>query len=534
MKSLLIFLTACCAFGQSQANEPTPTIHAETRVVQIELVATDSHGNPVTDLRKEDFSIRDEGKPRPIDIFTFNSRANGSETSAGTSAVTSSKPLPPHVFSNRDSKPPELSGHSTVILLDEANAWFENAAWGRQGVIGLMDKVKPDEKIAVYAIARKIGLVLIQDYTTDHALLLKNLDKYVPRDTSPCLMGPGGKALLPGDAGQPCGGGSKDGGLHEDPERASSNAHTAAALSREKEYMVKQDAENARLSLQTLAEQLALVPGRKSVFWITQGFPPKLMRDMGQIAWDKTITALNEANVAVNTVDSNELSGYLRYEGSGGILTMKQVAQETGGQAYFGRNDIDTAMAGAIEASRTSYTLGFYLPENERDNKFHALKVAANRHGLNLDYRQGYYAGNTEIPNENRSRNDLESNLLNRADATGVGITAKVEATAAAVNIRLNLDPATLSLKQTPNGWRGSVEETFVEQNESGNTLAKISVTKKFDVSRAERARFDAEGDTWSQSLPLRPGADRITIIMRDSTSSRVGSLRILLEPYPR
>ena len=385
MKSLIALLAVSVAFAQPQSNDPT--IHAETRVVQIEVLVTDSHGKPVTDLHKEDFSIVDNGKPRPIDIFTFNSGTNSPEASTPTPAPALQNPLPPHVFSNRNPGPPDLPRHSTVILLDEANAWFENTVWARQGITGLMEKVQPDEKIALLIVSRKIGLVLIQDYTTDHALLLRNLAKYTPRDTAPCMVGQGGRPKLPGEPGAPCGGGS-DRGLHEDPDRANTTAHFAAALSREKEYVVKQDAENARLSLHALAEELARVPGRKSVFWITQGFPPKLMRDMGQFAWEKTITALNKANVAVNTVDSNELSGFLRYEGSGGILTMKQVAQETGGEAYFGRNDIDTAMADAIETSRTSYTLGFYLPENERDNKFRALKVLANRHGLNLDYRQ--------------------------------------------------------------------------------------------------------------------------------------------------
>ncbi len=528
MKSFIVMAIACAAFADPQSSDQPPTIHAETRVVQIEVVVTDSHGKPIADLRKEDFAIFDNNKPRPIDIFTFNFGARSPEASPGISTTTPSKPLPPHVFSNRNPGPPDLPDHSTVILLDEANAWFENTVWARQGVTGLLDKVQPDEKIAVYVVSRKIGLVLIQDYTTDHALLLRNLEKYIPRDTSPCMTGAGGRPKLPAEAGIPCSGGS-DNGSREDAETRSAAAKVAAAIAREKEYLVKQDAENARLSLQTLAEQLALVPGRKSVFWITQGFPPKLMRDMGQFAWEKTITALNEANVAVNTVDSNELSGYVRFVGSGGVLTMKQVAEETGGEAYFGRNDIDTAMADAIASSRTSYTLGFYLPENERDNKFHALKVMANRHGLNLDYRLGFYAGDTEIPNENRSRNDLEASLISPLNSTGVGITAKVETTADTIRIRLNLDPATISLKQTPNGWHGAVEETLIEQNETGNTLAKISVTKQFDIPAARRTLFDLEGASWEESIPLRGGADKITIVARDSASSGVGSLKIPL-----
>lgn len=71
------------------------------------------------------------------------------------------------------------------------------------------------------------------------------------------------------------------------------------------------------------------------------------------------------------------------------------------------------------------------------------------------------------------------------------------------------------------------MEETLIEQNETGNTLAKISVTKQFDVPLTGRANFDAQGVAWDDSLPLRSGADRVTIIVRDTASSRVGSLKV-------
>jgi hypothetical protein len=77
---------------------------------------------------------------------------------------------------------------------------------------------------------------------------------------------------------------------------------------------------------------------------------------------------------------------------------MKEVADKTGGKAYFNRNDLDGAMAEGIGASRTIYTLRFHLPDSERDKRFHALKVKVDRPGLELFYRQGYYAGGTETP----------------------------------------------------------------------------------------------------------------------------------------
>jgi len=48
---------------------PVATLHAETRVVQVEVSVRDSHGRPVTGLSRQDFTLGDEGKSRGMDIF---------------------------------------------------------------------------------------------------------------------------------------------------------------------------------------------------------------------------------------------------------------------------------------------------------------------------------------------------------------------------------------------------------------------------------------------------------------------------------
>jgi hypothetical protein len=268
------------------------------------------------------------------------------------------------------------------------------------------------------------------------------------------------------------------------------------------------------LSLQTLAEHLALVPGRKNVFLVRGAGPPLLMHGSWQAAWDKTIAALNEANVAVNTVG--------------------ELAARTGGQTWHETYDLDTIMAAEIEASRMTYTLGFYLADNERDNKFHDLQVQVRASGLQLYCRKGYYAGNTELdPAVAIRKGELESSLLNQVDSTGVGITARVDATPGTprgkVDIRMNLDPTTLSLKEQGTGWTGRVEETFLVLDASGATLSKASDTKEFHVTRESRTSFDTQGVAWPQSLPLIPGAVKITIVVRDSKTGHVGSLTVPL-----
>jgi VWFA-related protein len=376
----LIVLGAVCG-AELPSMQDALTLRTDTRVVEIDVSVRDSKGKPVEDLNKSDFAITDDGKPRSFSIFNNNSAGHPTPAPVLTPAALPARPvLPPHTFTNIGAPPPVVQGHSTIILLDAINGWFENFAWARQGVIGMLEKVPPDEKIALYVITKE-GLATLQDYSTDRARLLDSMKKYIVRGMLPAPPGP------PESVGE---------GLTEGPPivgvgtlqiEAGDSAQTSLAqrmasmkIDRSRPAMMERAADSVRLSLKALAEKLRSQPGRKSVFWMTQGFPPKLLRGEFEAAWNKTVSELNDANVQVNTIDTNGLDGPIRYWGWGPIGTMQQLAEETGGKAYYRRNDLDVALAEGIADSRSSYTLGFYL--TEVDGKYHELKVRVDRPGM--------------------------------------------------------------------------------------------------------------------------------------------------------
>jgi hypothetical protein len=309
-------------------------------------------------------------------------------------------------------------------------------------------------------------------------------------------------------------------------------------------------AENFRLSLDTLASDLALVAGRKTVYWLSQGFPASEMygpawkqtRDWAPTPeWKKTITALNEADVAVNAVGLTR-DPYDPIDGP--ALIMRQIAEATGGQSWFrGSDDIASELAQGLEDSRTAYVLGFYLSEGDLDNRFHDLKVQVNRPGFNLSYRKGYYAGDIDLLPPPRAKGELlETVLLNQMDARDVGFSAEVDRVPAQIpgdpsgtlNLHMKLDTRTMSLTEQDSGETnsretGSVDELFIELNDRGRWLAKISDTKNFEFATANRERYDSEGVTWPIGITLAPGTVKLVIILRDTKAARVGSLTVPL-----
>jgi hypothetical protein len=51
--------------------QDAPVFRAEVGLVQIEVRATDDDGAPVTDLRREDFVLKENGKEHPVEAFQF-------------------------------------------------------------------------------------------------------------------------------------------------------------------------------------------------------------------------------------------------------------------------------------------------------------------------------------------------------------------------------------------------------------------------------------------------------------------------------
>src|SRR5258708_39706252 len=104
----VIAILLAASYGAAQA----PVFRTSTRLVQVNVVVHDSHGQPVSDLKKEDFTIDEQGKPQQIRFFSMAS-ADG--------PTASSAALLPHVFSNVFAEHADAPTSVTVVLLDLLN-----------------------------------------------------------------------------------------------------------------------------------------------------------------------------------------------------------------------------------------------------------------------------------------------------------------------------------------------------------------------------------------------------------------------------
>lgn len=154
--------TAAPLFGQTQnpkpSGPPPPVIRATTRLIQVDVVVQNEKGEPVEDLKQEDFSILDQGKPQQVALFSARS---------ATSRERSQLPvLPPRLFSNRLGETGQQAPHSvTVILFDTVNTSISDIPYAREQVIRFLSpgdarrkfieavKLHPGDAVAVRIVA---------------------------------------------------------------------------------------------------------------------------------------------------------------------------------------------------------------------------------------------------------------------------------------------------------------------------------------------------------------------------------------------
>ena len=85
------FLILILAAGVLCAQNEAPTFRTTTRLVEFTIVALDSHGNAVADLKKNELEVMEKGHRRDIAFFRFE----GAESTARPQS------LPAGLFSNR-------------------------------------------------------------------------------------------------------------------------------------------------------------------------------------------------------------------------------------------------------------------------------------------------------------------------------------------------------------------------------------------------------------------------------------------------
>lgn len=517
------------------ATQPPPVLlRSTTRLVQVSVVVHNRKGEPVSDLKKEDFAVTEKGKPQQISVFSVTSTERLS-----TPAVK----LPSNIFSNRIDQRSGVPNSVTVILLDSLNTQWSDQVYAKQQVIKFLQQIQPEDRVAIYTLGR--GLTILHDYTTDSTALLNALARY------------NGQNIPDLAASEP----------QTDQLSADDQLGIGALFDThvESDFFTTSRVLNTLKALEVIANHLSSLPGRKNLIWVSGGFPLSIGMDeipsidspvREQRAFfdetEATIRALNNASIAVYPVDARGLvvGGNFSAAVRGSVSripppvslkptvpnldTMEELASRTGGRAAYNTNDLKNAVRKAMEDAKVTYTLGYYPSEVSLDGRFHDIKVKVDRPGLNVRYRKGYFALAEASQDDKTRKAEMRNAVWSPLDATAVAVNARVDLLNKpqpnTLNVFVQVDPVNLTLTQNGDRWTGTVDLVFVQKDEHGKDFGTgLADTINLNLTKDTYLRMLKTGIIYQRQFPREERAKTLRIVARDTPSGSVGSLSIPL-----
>ncbi len=551
---------------QQSPSESATVIRAETRLVQLDVVVTDSSGHPPKDhLSEKDFTILEDGKPQKVSFFSFQ-QLEGQEKRE----LPQPPRLPPHVATNR----PEYRhsvGPPVILLLDGINTPVENQIVVRQQMLKFMaDHFDPHMRIAVFLLGNE--LTVLQDFTSDPTLLTAAMQKYRSQGSAAGRMGGTDIQLQPPTSGGSVGpqaaarGGAGGSGSESLPGISSKllrfekevNANTL-------EMRIAHTAD----ALSGIARYLAGFPGRKVVIWFSASFPLNLSVvdpedfDVYRSYADRvrnTTNLLSDAQVAIYTVDARGLVGSVvadpsdtgRDEYGRMALTVDEhmranrketferfnkedsltkVAQETGGRAFLNTNDFDRAIVESVRDSSTFYQIGYYPTHKQWDGKFHTIKVKVAADGLVVRHRRGYYATD---PEKWRKSSEGEMNAALEKDIVSTGVLfyarAMPPSANADVKVEFLVDPHTITFETQSENQHECNLEFQIQAFTLEGKLVKAQVQQAEAPLKPETYdRIQKSGLPMPVSIKLAPGQYMLHLGVRDNRTGQFGTSELPL-----
>jgi len=386
---------------------PQQAIKVQSQLVVVDVTVTDGHGRPVTDLRRSDFQVFENGKSQRMIAFqshSFKSRAPEPRPEPKSPAQVQNG-----VFSNIDARSHSPSVPSlNIILFDELNSSFESQKFGRQQLIKFLKSLPPGQPTALFELRE--SLKVMTSFSTDPSQLVAAAEKLVPYRSGWFVSNEEAgsevsrRALL-----------SRMGrGMPPPPD-------TGAALNRVRSRGLGQRLRITLRAFRSLADAVAGYPGRKNLLWLSEAFPVRFSPEgtVGRpnVMASSTAARLASLQVAVYPIDTQGLAGMENQgstsgsvaEGKGpapvaGLLNgkrqwlwqsqtaMDSVAEDTGGRAFSNSSDLQGAFTRVFEAGANYYTLAYAPTDQNWNGEFRHIKVTVRRRGLHLAYRRGYYA----------------------------------------------------------------------------------------------------------------------------------------------
>jgi VWFA-related protein len=562
--------------GPPSAQDSGYTLKITSRLVDVNVVASDKKGRPVTDLKPEDFEIYDDGRKQ--EIRSFAAPPSGQpQTAAAPATPEGSRPA---TFSNRASapatgaaEPPAEDG--TILLLDESHIAWNDLNNARGQMIKFLAALPAGQRVGLYTMTG-LGFRVLVEMSADHGAVAARLNAFLPTAQSineaqeeerrnrqqfstvhnvADLNSVNGNHTDVPDAEQPV-----------DPELLT---------------MGSSPARSALIILAQVARHLASIPGHKNLVWVASDNvladwqdqavgidkSPKAIDsfearareamndahaaiypfDVSQLEAGGVTADLQHANVQLSQAAAENAATAASAGAAGGGATsnrdtgmgrisaqmsqdlhpiqgpVRELAEATGGRAIRRAGDLAAELSGIVRDGRATYQMSF-SPQGPADDRYHALTVKLNgRRDVRLRYRTGYLFDREPVSLKERFRQAV----WRPTETSEIGVTASVTAAGGNPAITLNIAAADLGMQQQAGHWMDKLDIFFIQRDDAGIRAQLDGQVLGLRLKPETYQKAMSDGIPFNRSLEMRAGMASVRVLVVDENSGHMGSVTI-------
>ena len=468
---LVVVLAAAHSGAQSpRSSDPQPIFRTGVDLVRFDVSVLDKNRQPIHNLRADDFTVFEDGKPQPVVAFAAVDIPSPPPVAAewmrqvGSDVATNQLDL----------------RRIVIILMDDGmtspDDGVPNAA--KQIARGVLDRLGPNDLAAVvFTFSGKA-----QNFTADRRQLIAAVDSFAPKSIS--VPGPWNAAMpnsrmAPAIVGPPLGCAMSGGG---------GNCLTRA--------------------LRLVASALDNTPvGRKTIVLISSGYPYKFTMEGLEATSDindvqKTFRQLQRANVNVYPFDPRGLTN----EGIIGerLDSLHMFADHTGGRATVATNTPWEQVPQVFLENSSYYLLGI-RPATGTSNAFRRVTIKVARRDAEVRARAGYFIAAPARASTNEAPTELEKAFAGALPSGTLPLDVTV-APFAATDAKQGVVIVTTGIRR-PVRDSAAVEKLDVRTAafEVGNTKERAAHRQIAEITLRPNATGERRMEVYSR-LTLRPG----------------------------
>src|SRR6266540_4277296 len=409
--AILMTALAAVAAGQEQGI-PTFREAVEVRVMDLDVVVTDSRGRPVPDLAQREFSVKVDGKPVSLDYFV--------RVEEGTIHAPDLASAPPErvLAEYRKGGEAYVPRHFLIYVdLGHLSPGYRGRAL--EALRDFVTRLGPSDTGRVVLFDRRAKD--LTPWTASKETLLSALSRME--------SGVGMSRLM-----------TEQQTLREIDSTRSAQSRIIAA----RNYAEQERAE-VRQMLNDMGSEvttLTALPGKKAFLFVSGGFETQPGFAMTQYAtgrFNMSLQAFDTRNLAseIDAVDARGLvaegttasnddplanrPGVAFFAREDSQAGMQLLARETGGLALVNSNDFDRGLGRIYQDTSTYYSIGINLSKLPATG-YRDVRVDVSRPGLTVRARRGF-AGRT---GEQRARDVTQAALRTNVEYRGIPVTLRL------------------------------------------------------------------------------------------------------------